>query len=81
MILRLCGDSVQQSLRRVYLTRLVMTDRIEREDEQDFLGQMLSPGDVVADIGANIGTYTRQLSLPGRSDRSGARVRTRVRQL
>ncbi len=53
---------MQHRLRRFYLARRVVAGREFHEVEMNVLGSMIAPGDSVADIGANVGAYTWQLS-------------------
>jgi FkbM family methyltransferase len=53
---------MQHKVRRFYLARRVLADREFHEIEMNALGSMIARGDVVADIGANVGAYTKQLS-------------------
>lgn len=55
--------SWQQSLRRIYYGRQIRRGRFA-SDEPEFalLPRLLNEGDVAIDIGANVGTYTLQMS-------------------
>jgi len=71
VIARTLSPRMQHSLRRFYLARRVLAGREFHEIEMNALGSMIAQGDTVADIGANVGAYTKQLSsLVG----SGGRV-------
>jgi len=63
LLIKTTGPRLQQAIRQFYLTRQIVTDRSFREPEMDGLKKLVMPGDVVADIGANAGGYTRELSL------------------
>jgi FkbM family methyltransferase len=56
------SPAMQHKARRFYLTRRVLAGREFHEVEMNVLGSMIASGDSVADIGANVGAYTRQLS-------------------
>ena len=70
LIAKTCSPAMQHKLRRYYLARRVVAGREFHEIEMNVLGSMIAPGDVVADIGANVGAYTKQLSsLVGQNGR------------
>jgi len=54
--------SFRHWLRRYYLARVVVRKRYRPEREIDVLKALVSLGDFVADVGANIGTYTMEFS-------------------
>jgi FkbM family methyltransferase len=56
-------EAVQQDLKRYHFRRQIKRD-LFRPDEPDYerLPSMISAGDWVLDIGANVGQYTRKLS-------------------
>ena len=62
-VVRACGPHIQQTLRRFYLTRQIVNSQSFREPEMQTLKTLVSRGDCVADIGANVGVYTKELSL------------------
>jgi FkbM family methyltransferase len=62
MILKTCPPRLQHKLRRSYLTRQVIKSRHFHELEVLLLKKFISAGDSVADVGANIGLYTKELS-------------------
>jgi FkbM family methyltransferase len=61
-VLQTCSPQLQQRVRRLYLVRQVLGDRGFREPEMLVLKSLISLGDSVADIGANVGVYTKELS-------------------
>lgn len=63
VVLRACSPSLQHRLRTVYLSRQVLKGQGRSEKELEVLASAVSPGDWVADLGANIGVYTRELSV------------------
>ena len=62
LIAKTCSPRLQHQIRRFYLARQVITKRDFHEVEMEVLGQLIAAGDSVADIGANVGAYTKQLS-------------------
>src|SRR6476660_6456407 len=61
-VVRRLPVSLQRSILRRYLVREICADRRRREGEIDYLPNVVHMGDVVWDIGANVGEYTFQLS-------------------
>jgi FkbM family methyltransferase len=61
-LLQTCSPQFQQQIRRLYLVRQVLGDHGFREPEMLALKCLISLGDSVADIGANVGVYTKELS-------------------
>jgi len=61
-IKQIAGARLQQRLRKFYLTRQIMKGQGFRELELAALRFLISAGDYVADIGANAGAYTKELS-------------------
>ena len=59
---RLLSSRVQHAIRRSYLSRRVIQRKGSVEKELAFLSHLIVAGDSVADIGANVGVYTRELS-------------------
>ena len=49
-------------LRYMYLSKQVLQDKGNGERELDILSTFLQPGDMVIDIGANVGVYTKSFS-------------------
>jgi len=54
---------MQQRLRRTHAIYQIRHDRHFREPEMALIKSLVADGDVVADIGANVGVYTNELSL------------------
>jgi FkbM family methyltransferase len=53
---------MQQRVRAYYLARRVIDSKTFHEREMHVLASLVAPGDFVADIGANVGAYTKELS-------------------
>jgi len=62
VVLRTCSPQFQQRLRQFYLVRQVLRNRDFHELEMLLLQVIIQPGDSVADVGANIGLYTKEFS-------------------
>jgi len=62
LILKTCSSWLQHKVRRFYLARQVLQNRNYHEAEIGLLKLMIFPGDSVADVGANAGVYTMELS-------------------
>ena len=62
IVLALAGESGARRLRRAYLSRTVARNRQIHEREMRVLPSLVRKGDVVADIGANVGLYTTVLA-------------------
>jgi FkbM family methyltransferase len=60
---RVLPSGIQGYLRAYYLTRKVLTDDGFVEPEMAALNKIVSAGQVVLDIGANVGFYTKLLSI------------------
>ena len=68
LLTKLPFDSFVGYVRRIYLTKAVLADEKGHEADVEFLNKIIRAGDVVVDIGANIGLYTKHLSrLTGES--------------
>ena len=63
LIAKTLSAGLQHKIRRFYLARRVVAGREFHEIEMNVLGAMIARGDGVADIGANVGAYTKHLSL------------------
>jgi FkbM family methyltransferase len=61
-IAKALSPALQHKLRRFYLTRNVLGGREFHEVDMNALPALIAAGDEVADIGANVGAYTKQLS-------------------
>ncbi len=62
LIWRTCSPQLQQKFRRFYLAKRVIKNKGSREPEIGALRSLVSTGDSVADVGANVGVYTKELS-------------------
>src|SRR5262245_14056732 len=62
LVLKTCGPDLQNSIRRSYTSYKIKHDSYFREPEMALIKSLVSQGDVVADIGANVGVYTNELS-------------------
>jgi FkbM family methyltransferase len=63
IILKSCSADMQQRLRRTHAVYQITHNRHYREPEMEMIRNLVCEGDVVADIGANVGVYTHELSL------------------
>jgi FkbM family methyltransferase len=61
-VLKTCGPDVQHRIRRSYTAYKIKHESHFREPEMTLIKSLVSAGDVVADIGANVGVYTNELS-------------------
>jgi len=61
-VLAICGPRATRTLRRLYTVHQILHDRHPRESEMALIPQFVRPGSAVADIGANAGVYTKELS-------------------
>jgi FkbM family methyltransferase len=65
-ILKSCKPRLQHKIRRFYVARQVINNRGSSETEIRVLKFLVSSGDSVIDVGANVGAYTKELaSLAG----------------
>jgi FkbM family methyltransferase len=62
LMLKALSPRLQQEARRFYVVRQIIRHRGPREPELSVLKFLVCSGDVVADIGANQGVYTMELS-------------------
>ena len=61
-VLAICGPRATRTLRRLYTVHQILHDRHPRESEMALIPHFVRPGSAVADIGANAGVYTKELS-------------------
>lgn len=61
-VVKVAPLGVQRKLRRRHVVRQVLKDQTPLEREAQALKFLIAPGNSVADVGANVGVYTRQLS-------------------
>ncbi len=59
---RVLPGPAQMWVRRMYMSRQIAAGRHFRESELALVRNLLRPGDQVADVGANVGIFTRELS-------------------
>jgi FkbM family methyltransferase len=57
-----CSQRLQARLRLLYVARQVVNSHSFHEPEMNILKALVHPGDHVADVGANVGAYTLELS-------------------
>ena len=62
-ILNKLPDSASQSVRRIYYARLIRSYPESKIPAFKVIKRLVKPGDFVVDIGANIGAFTKHLSL------------------
>lgn len=62
LIFKRCGPRIQHKLRRMHIIHEILHDRHAREAEMALLKSLIAKGDYVADVGANVGIYTKELS-------------------
>jgi FkbM family methyltransferase len=62
IIIRTCGADFQHRIRRLHTVRQIMHNRHPQEPEMALMKSLVSSGDFVADIGANVGVYTIEIS-------------------
>lgn len=63
LIVKTCTPSMQQKIRELHTVYQITHNKHFREPEMEVLGRLISPGSVVADIGANVGVYTYAFAL------------------
>jgi hypothetical protein len=61
-IRRFCPSGVQSKLRLLYVSRQILKSQTFHEPEMRLLKSFVFRGDCVADVGANVGAYTMELS-------------------
>lgn len=61
-IRRFCTPGLQRKLRHFYVTRQILKNQTFHEPEMNLLKSLVFMGDRVADVGANVGAYTLELS-------------------
>lgn len=61
-IRRFCTPGLQSKLRHFYVSRQILKNRTFHEPEMNLLKSFVFRGDCVADVGANVGAYTVELS-------------------
>ena len=61
-IRRFCTPGLQKQLRHYYVTRQILQNQTFHEPEMNLLKLFVFGGDCVADVGANVGAYTVELS-------------------
>lgn len=57
-----CSQRLQSRLRLIYVARQVVNSHSFHESEMNILKSLVHAGDHVADVGANVGAYTLELS-------------------
>src|SRR5215472_4004080 len=58
----ICSPPLQNRLRLLYVPRQIVKNQIFHEPEMALLKSLVVAGDCVADVGANVGAYTMELS-------------------
>jgi len=58
-----CSPALQQRLRQFHAIYQIRHNRHFREPEMTLIKSLVAKGDVAADVGANVGVYTAELSL------------------
>ena len=61
-IRKICSPRLQRKLRLFYVARQVTKTQTFHEPEMRLLKSLVLAGDCVADVGANVGAYTKELS-------------------
>lgn len=62
LIFKRCGPGLQHKLRRLNVVHEILHDLHAREPEMALLKSLVTKGDWVADVGANVGIYTKEIS-------------------
>jgi FkbM family methyltransferase len=62
LIFKRCGPGLQHKLRRLNVVHEILHDLHAREPEMALLTSLVVKGDWVADVGANVGIYTKEVS-------------------
>src|SRR5262245_35644048 len=62
VLIKGCGPEKQHAIRRAYTVYQITHNRYYREPEMALISSLVCDGDVVFDIGANVGVYTYELS-------------------
>jgi FkbM family methyltransferase len=63
LILKTCSRDLQQWLRQTHSVYQIMHKRTFREPEMELIKSLVSGGSIAADVGANVGVYTMELSV------------------
>ena len=61
-IRKICSPRLQSKLRVFYVSRQIIKNQGFHEAEMNLLESLVLAGDCVADVGANVGAYTKELS-------------------
>lgn len=63
LIVKVCSAGVQHKIRELHTVYQITRNKHFREPEMEILGRLIPAGAVVADVGANVGVYTRAFAL------------------